>query len=182
VPNLKDISLGKDAPDIVNAIIEIPKGSRNKIEYDVELEVFKLDRVLFSAVHYPVAYGFVPSTLWDDGDPLDILVYSDQPLQTGILVEAIPIGGLEMHDDKGSDLKLIAVAAFDQSVNHVRDLEALQEWRKIEIEHFFDTYKLLEGKRVNIGEWINADQAKASIHKANEAYKKAKQDAAAVKA
>jgi inorganic pyrophosphatase len=87
-----------------------------------------------------------------------------------------------MHDDKGSDLKLIAVAAFDQSVNHVRDLEALQEWRKIEIEHFFDTYKLLEGKRVNIGEWINADQAKASIHKANEAYKKAKQDAAAVKA
>ena len=174
--------MGNEAPNIVNAIIEIPKGSRNKIEYDVELGIFKLDRVLFSAVHYPVAYGFVPSTLWDDGDPVDILVYSDQPLPTGILVEAIPIGGLEMHDDKGSDLKLIAVAAFDQSVNHVRDLESLQEWRKIEIEHFFDTYKLLEGKRVNIGEWINADQAKASILKAHEAYKQAKQAPAVEKA
>ena len=166
--------MGNDAPDIVNAIIEIPKGSRNKIEYDVELGVFKLDRVLFSAVHYPVAYGFVPSTLWDDGDPVDILVYSDQPLPTGILVQAIPIRGLEMHDDKGSDLKLIAVAAFDQSVNHVRDLDSLQEWRKIEIEHFFDTYKLLEGKRVNIGEWINAEQAKAAITRGHDAYVQAK--------
>lgn len=168
--NLKNLPIGKDSPNVVNTIIEIPKGSRNKIEYDVELGVFKLDRVLFSAVHYPVAYGFVPSTMWDDGDPVDILVYCDQPLETGLLVEAIPLGGLEMHDDKGSDLKLIAVAAFDQSVRHVRDLEELQEWRKIEIEHFFDTYKLLEGKSVNIGEWINADQAKASILKAHEMY------------
>lgn len=174
MPNLKDLPLGKDSPEIVNAIIEISKGSRNKIEYDVEMEVFKLDRVLFSSVHYPVAYGFVPNTLWDDGDPVDILVYCDQILPTGILVEAIPIGGLEMHDDKGSDLKLIAVAAFDQSVNHVRDLDQLQEWRKIEIEHFFDTYKLLEGKRVNIGEWINAEQARAAILKGHEAYKNAK--------
>lgn len=170
MPNFKNLPIGKDFPNVVNAVIEIPKGSRNKIEYDVELEVFKLDRVLFSSVHYPVAYGFVPSTMWDDGDPVDILVYCDQPLQTGLLVEAIPIGGLEMHDDKGSDLKLIAVAAFDQSVNHVRTLAELQEWRRIEIEHFFDTYKLLEGKRVNIGEWIDAEQARASIVKAHEMF------------
>jgi inorganic pyrophosphatase len=174
VPNLKNLPIGKDAPNVVNVIIEIPKGSRNKIEYDPQLEVFKLDRVLFSAVHYPVAYGFIPSTLWDDGDPVDILVYSDQPLTTGLLVEAIPIGGLDMSDDKGSDLKLIAVAAFDQSVRHVRDLDQLQEWRKIEIEHFFDTYKLLEGKRVNIGSWIDAEQARASILKSAEAFKTAK--------
>src|ERR1051325_382426 len=87
--NLKHLPIGTSAPDVVHAIIEIPKGSRNKIEYDEELEAFKLDRVLFSAVHYPVAYGFIPSTHWDDGDPLDILVITNEPLATGIVLDVI---------------------------------------------------------------------------------------------
>src|SRR5689334_23324058 len=119
--NYKDIPIGDNAPERVNAIIEIPRGSRNKVEYDAQLGIFKLDRVLYSSVHYPYSYGFIPSTLWDDGDPLDILVFCDQELFTGLLLEVIPIGGLEMTDDKGSDLKIIAVAAGDQSVNHLRD-------------------------------------------------------------
>src|SRR5690242_11479982 len=108
--NYKDIPIGEKAPESVNAIIEIPRGSRNKIEYNPSLGIFQLDRVLYSAVHYPYSYGFIPSTLWDDGDPLDILVFCDQELITGLLLEVIPIGGLEMIDDKGSDLKVIAVA------------------------------------------------------------------------
>src|SRR5437870_2669352 len=107
MPNMKGLPIGDGAPEIVHAVIEIPKGSRNKIEYDPALEVFKLDRVLFSAVHYPTAYGFIPSTLWDDGDPLDVLVITDQPLVTGIVLDVTPIGALELHDDKGDDLKIV---------------------------------------------------------------------------
>lgn len=168
--NYKDIPAGKEAPNVVNAVIEIPRGSRNKVEFDPELGVFRLDRVLYSSVHYPYSYGFIPSTLWDDGDPLDILVFCDQDLFTGLLLEVIPIGALEMHDDKGSDLKIIAAAAGDQSVNHLREYTDIAEHRRIEIEHFFQTYKLLEEKGVIIGKWINAAAAKASIVKSMENY------------
>ena len=166
----KDIPIGENAPQKVNAIIEIPRGSRNKIEYDPQLGIFRLDRVLYSAVHYPYSYGFIPSTLWDDGDPLDILVFCDQELFTGLLLEVIPIGGLEMSDDKGSDLKIIAVAADDQSVNQLREYTDIAEHRRIEIEHFFGTYKLLESKGVQIGKWINAKKAQEDIMKASSAY------------
>jgi len=172
VANLKYLPLGERSPEIVNAVIEIPKGSRTKIEYDEQLQVFKLDRVLFSAVHYPTAYGFLPSTHWDDGDPLDILVFTDQPLTTGLVLDAIPVGALEMHDDKGSDLKVISVAAFDPNVNHVKNYVELQEHRRIEIEHFFDTYKLLERKHVEIGRWFDAEEAREAIIYAQEAFKK----------
>ncbi|MEO6939900.1 MAG: inorganic diphosphatase [Candidatus Kapaibacterium sp.] len=172
--NYKDIPMGANAPQVVNAIIEIPRGSRNKIEYDPELGIFRLDRVLYSAVHYPHSYGFIPSTLWDDGDPLDILVFCDQELLTGLLLEVIPIGGLEMSDDKGSDLKIIAAAAGDQSVKHLREYTDIAEHRRIEIEHFFETYKLLEEKGVTIGKWINAADAHESILRASVAYQAAK--------
>ena len=155
---------------MVHAVIEIPKGSKSKIEYDANLEVFKLDRVLFSSVHYPTAYGFIPSTLWGDGDPIDILVFSDQPMITGIIVDAIPIGGLEMHDDKGSDLKIIAVAAFDPNVNMAKSYRDLQEHRRTEIEHFFFTYKMLENKTTKVGDWIDAEAARDAIGKGRLAY------------
>lgn len=164
--NLKNLPIGPNAPDVVNAVIEIPKGSRTKVEYDPELEAFKLDRVLFSSVHYPTAYGFIPSTLWGDGDPLDILVFTDEPLTTGIVLDAIPIGALDMHDDKGSDLKIIAVAAFDPNVNMLKGYKELQEHRRLEIEHFFVTYKLLEEKEVNVGGWMDAEEARAAIGQA----------------
>jgi inorganic pyrophosphatase len=174
VPNLKNLPIGPNAPEMVHAIIEIPKGSRNKIEYDADLEVFKLDRVLFSSVHYPTAYGFIPSTLWDDGDPLDILIFTDQPLSTGVVLDAIPIGGLEMHDDKGSDLKIIAVPAFDPNVNMAKNYSDLQQHRLIEIEHFFVTYKMLEKKETKIGDWISAEQAREAIGNARLAFEKAR--------
>jgi inorganic pyrophosphatase len=164
--NYKDIPIGENAPERVNAIIEIPRGSRNKVEYDAKLGIFKLDRVLYSSVHYPYSYGFIPSTLWDDGDPLDILVFCDQDLITGLLLEVIPIGGLEMTDDKGSDLKIIAVAAGDQSVNHLRNYTEIADHRLLEIEHFFETYKLLEDKGVQVGKWIDSQEAKRDILRA----------------
>ncbi len=172
--NYKDLPIGSSSPEIVNAIIEIPRGSRNKVEYDPELGIFRLDRVLYSSVHYPYSYGFIPSTLWDDGDPLDILVFCDQVLTTGLLLEVIPIGGLEMSDDKGSDLKVIAAAKGDQSVNHLRNYTDLAEHRRIEIQHFFETYKLLEAKGVIVGKWIDAAEVRKDILKAADSYKGAK--------
>ena len=164
--NYKDLPIGESAPVKVNAIIEIPRGSRSKVEYDATLGIFRLDRVLYSAVHYPYSYGFIPSTLWFDGDPLDILVFCDEELTTGLLLEVLPIGGLEMSDDMGSDLKIIAAAASDQNVNHLREYSDIALHRRTEIEHFFETYKLLEGKGVQIGKWINAEEARKDIMKA----------------
>jgi inorganic pyrophosphatase len=172
MPNYKNLPIGPEAPDMVYAVIEIPQGSRNKIEFDPELEVFKLDRVLFSAVHYPTAYGFIPSTLWDDGDPLDVLIITDQQLATGIVLDVIPIGGLEMHDDKGHDLKIIAVAAFDPNVNQLRSINQLQEHRRLEIEHFFVTYKMLEDKKVHVGDWIGPEAARKAIGNARVAHER----------
>ena len=108
--NLKYLPLGDGSPDIVNAVVEIPKGSRNKYEYNMDLGVFQLDRVLYSSMHYPEAYGFIPSTLYDDGDPMDVLIVIDQPLQTGIMIEVKPVGILKMQDEKGTDDKVISVA------------------------------------------------------------------------
>jgi inorganic pyrophosphatase len=171
VHNLKNLPIGEKAPEIVNAVIEIPRGSRNKIEYDPELGIFKLDRVLFSAVHYPVAYGFIPGTLGGDGDPLDVLVFCDQPLETGIMVRVYPIGGLEMHDDKGHDLKIVGVAYDDPMVNHVKEVSELQDHRRLEIEYFFDTYKDLERKEVHVGHWFDAKEARELIEQGVSAFK-----------
>ncbi|SRR5579883_1438271 len=170
--NLRNLPIGESSPDVVHVVIEIPKGSRNKIEYDEELEVFKLDRVLFSAVHYPAAYGFIPSTRWHDGDPLDVLVVTDQSLTTGIVLDAIPIGALEMEDDSENDLKVIAVAAFDPNVNTFTDYSELPPHRRLEIEQFFETYKMLEKKRVKLGKWLGAAQTRKEIGNARVAFEK----------
>ena len=172
MPNLKSLPIGENAPEIVHAVIEIPQGSRSKIEYHPEMEVFKLDRVLYSAVHYPTAYGFIPSTLWHDGDPLDILVISDQPLVTGIVLDVIPIGALELHDDKGDDLKIVSVAAFDPNVNVIENYTDLPPHRRVEIEQFFATYKILEEKKVKVGGWLSASRAQKEIAKAQRLFGK----------
>ncbi|NUM80183.1 inorganic diphosphatase [bacterium] len=168
--NLKDIPIGKDFPNVVNAIIEIPEGSRNKYEYDVKMEVFKLDRVLYSAVHYPTAYGFIPSTYYEDGDPLDILVLASQPLQTGILVETRPLGVLRMRDDKGADDKILGVAIGDEHYRDVRRVEQLPHHLLVEIEHFFTTYKHLEGKHVQSFGWEPTEFARSAIQHGHEKY------------
>ena len=134
--NLKYLPIGDDAPHVVNAVVEIPKGSRNKYEYNMDLGVFQLDRVLYSSMHYPEAYGFIPSTLYDDGDPVDVLIVIDQPLQTGIMIEVRPIGILKMQDEKGTDDKIISVAKYDPTYAPVREVKELPKHLLIEIEHY----------------------------------------------
>ncbi len=140
----------------VLAFIEIPRGSRNKYEYDETLGQLKLDRVLYSSVHYPTDYGFVPDTLAEDGDHLDILVLMQEPTFPGCLIEARPIGGLDMSDEKGPDFKVLAVPVGDPRYRQVIDLASLGDnWLK-EIETFFATYKLLEPKQTEVLGWHDA--------------------------
>ncbi|MEW5798628.1 MAG: inorganic diphosphatase [Bacteroidota bacterium] len=173
--NYKDLPIGDEFPRVINAVVEIPKGSRNKYEYDVNLGVFKLDRVLYSSMHYPEAYGFVPSTLWDDGDPLDILIFIDQPLFTGVVVEVKPIGILRMKDEKGPDDKLLSVAVNDPTYRNINDVTEVPNHLLVEIEHFFTSYKLLENKHVQSFGWDNVLVALEAVRHGREQYERSKQ-------
>src|SRR6185312_504500 len=157
--NLKNLPLGSAAPERVNAIIEIPKGTRTKYEYDPQLGIFRLDRVLYSSMFYPTAYGFLPSTLAADGDPVDILILISEPLDVGVMVEAWPIGLLKMRDEKGEDDKVLAVATHDRSYREIRELEHVAEDELRLIEHFFRTYKTLEHKDVLSQGWLGRSHA-----------------------
>jgi inorganic pyrophosphatase len=168
--NLSRLPLGRRSPDIVNAVIELPKGSRNKYEYDVSLGVMRLDRVLSSSMHYPAAYGFLPSTLWEDGDTLDALILISQPLDPGIMLEVRPIGLLLMRDEKGSDYKIISVAMHDRTYADIADIKDLPKHILVEIEDFFTSYKNLERKRVSSFGWRGTRFARAAIRKAHRAF------------
>lgn len=130
----------------MNVIIEIPRGSSNKYEIDKETGLIKLDRANYSNAPYPVDYGFVPQTLWDDGDALDVMVLTTFPLSPGILVEARPVAVMEMMDDGESDYKIVAVPVNDKRWDDVQDLADLNKHQIKEIQHFFETYKALKGK------------------------------------
>lgn len=130
----------------LNVIIEIPKGSSNKYEIDKETGLIKLDRANYSSAPYPVEYGFVPQTLWDDGDALDVLILATFPIPTGILVVARPVAVLEMIDAGESDYKVIAVPVKDKRWEDVQDLQDINKHTLKEIQHFFETYKVLKGK------------------------------------
>ncbi|HZJ83694.1 MAG TPA: inorganic diphosphatase [Clostridia bacterium] len=142
-----------------DVMIEIPKGSRNKYEYDEERKVIRFDRMLFSPVHYPADYGFIPNTLALDGDPLDALVLVWESTFPGCLIEAFPIGLFMMVDEKGEDEKILCVPKNDPLWNHVRELEDVPPHLLREIEHFFTIYKDLEHKEVTIDGWRNKDSA-----------------------
>jgi inorganic pyrophosphatase len=129
---------------IIDVVVEIPRGSRNKYEMDKEKGVIRLDRRLFSATFYPTDYGFIPETLGEDGDPLDALVLLDDPTFPGCWVAARPVGVFWMEDDKGPDAKIICVPAGDPRWDHVQEIEDVPEMMRAEIEHFFDMYKTLE--------------------------------------
>jgi len=146
-------------PDVVEIVVEIPRGSRNKYEFDEESEVFRLDRVLSSAVFYNFDYGFIEGTRADDGDHTDALLEIDEPTFTGCHVWARPIGGLEMHDENGFDFKVLCVALADPHQQHIERLEQMRPHRLVEIEHFFETYKMLENKQVEISGWRERDRA-----------------------
>jgi inorganic pyrophosphatase len=152
-----------DFPGIVEVVVEIPRGSRNKYEYDEAADVFRLDRVLASAVHYNFDYGFITDTRAGDGDHTDALLLIDEPTFPGCRVWARPIGGLEMRDDKGEDFKVLCVAVADPHQSHVEDLDQVRPHRLIEIEHFFNTYKLLEEKATDVVGWRDAAQARAVL-------------------
>ncbi len=146
-------------PDIVEIVVEIPRGSRNKYEFDEEAGVFRLDRVLSSAVFYNFDYGFIEGTRADDGDHTDALLIIDEPTFPGCHVWARPVGGLEMHDEKGFDFKTLCVAIGDSHQQHIERLEQIRPHRLVEIEHFFQTYKMLENKEVDLDGWRGRERA-----------------------
>jgi inorganic pyrophosphatase len=144
----------------IEVVIEIPRGSRNKYEYDHERHLIRLDRRLFSATVYPADYGFVPDTLAEDGDPLDVLVLLDEPTFPGCLVESRPIGVFSMSDENGPDAKIISVACGDPAWERIVGLDGLPPFLTSEIAHFFDVYKDLEpGKITEIKGFEGVDAA-----------------------
>lgn len=144
---------------VVDAFIEIPTGSQNKYEYDKENGVFRLDRVLFSPMHYPTEYGYLEGTLAEDGDPLDILVLTSFPTFPGCVISSRVVGVLVMSDDKGQDEKLLAVPTEDPRFKDVKTLDDVADHVKKEISHFFQVYKDLENKTTVIEGWKDADFA-----------------------
>jgi inorganic pyrophosphatase len=157
-------------PLILDAFIEIPRGSRNKYEYDEATGSFRLDRVLYSSVHYPTDYGFVPETLAPDGDHLDVLVLVQEPTFPGCLIEVRVLGGLDMHDEKGSDFKVLAVPVGDPRFAHVASLDEVGEHWLREIETFFATYKLLEPKQTEVLGWHSLDETRQVVAECRAAY------------
>ena len=158
--------------EFIEVMVEIPKGSRNKYEYDHERHVMRLDRRLFSATVYPADYGFVPDTLGEDGDPLDALVLLDDPTFPGCLVRALPVGVFWMSDEKGPDAKIICVPVDDPRSGRVSDLADLPSHLLKEIEHFFDVYKMLEpDKESSTRGYEGRDAAWQEIEAARARYK-----------
>ena len=150
---------GDGAPQTVTALIEISQGSRTKYEIDKKTGLLKLDRIIYSSFHYPVNYGFIPQTLGLDNDPLDILVISSQSIQPLCLVEATVIGNMQMIDTGDKDDKIIAVAAKDPSVNHIKDVNELPRHFFNELKNYFEQYKVLENKQVQIDNFQNKEEA-----------------------
>lgn len=169
---LHDIAPG--TKDEMNVIIEIPNGSQNKYEIDKETGLIALDRVLHTAQRYPFDYGFVPQTLWDDGDALDVVLLTTQPLLPGILVRARPIGILPMIDSGDKDEKVLAVPASDPRFADIKDLGDVNPHTLKEISHFFLTYKQLQNKEVTHGAWEGKESAQAAFDRACAMYNEKK--------
>ena len=144
-------------PGLINVLIEIPGGSKNKYEFDKDLQAFALDRVLYSSVQYPYDYGFVPNTLADDGDPLDGMVIIDEPTFPGCIIAARPIGMLEMIDGGDRDEKILCVPEKDPRYKDIRSIKDLPSHRLEEIAEFFRSYKNLEKKVTEIRGWLDVD-------------------------
>jgi len=167
-----NVSPGKDVPRNVNAIIEIPKGSKGKYELDKASGLLRLDRVLYSSVHYPANYGFIPQTYCDDRDPLDILVICSIDVDPLSIIEAKVIGVMHMIDDDEQDDKIIAVANNDMAVNYINDISELPPHTVVELKRFFEDYKKLEHKQVIVEQFLGREDAYKIITDAVELYAK----------
>ena len=166
-----DINPKRITAERFHAVIEIPKGGKNKYEMDKETGMLKLDRVLFTSTHYPANYGFIPRTYAKDGDPIDVLVLCSETIAPMTLVECKPIGVLRMIDDNKNDEKIIAVPVNDPNYNGYNDIKDLPKHRFDEIRHFFQVYKMLEkGKETEIKSISGAEQAKEVVQIAIESY------------
>jgi inorganic pyrophosphatase len=168
---LHDIMVPQSIDEHVPAVIEIPRGSKLKYEIDKTTGMLLLDRVLYSSVHYPANYGFIPQSHADDGDPLDILVLMQEPVHPLTIVRARAIGGLKMRDDKGDDDKIVAVAVDDPAFNHYTDVNQLAPHVMIELERFFRDYKILEQKTSEVDRLYSREQAIAVIRRCLDAYR-----------
>ena len=162
---------GNSSPATVNALIEIPQGSKCKYEIDKKTGLLKLDRVIYSSFHYPVNYGFIPQTLGEDNDPLDILVICSESIQALCLVEATVIGNMQMIDSGEKDDKIIAVAAKDPSVNHIKNINELPPYFFNVLKNYFEQYKVLENKKVEIDDFQDKEAAYQVIEQAISFYK-----------
>jgi inorganic pyrophosphatase len=170
------VNPGKKVPEIVNTIIEIPKGSKGKYELDKESGLLKLDRVLYSSVHYPANYGFIPRTYCDDKDPLDILVICSIDVDPLCIIESKVIGVMRMVDDDEEDDKIIAVAEKDMAVNYINDISELPPHTIVELKRFFEDYKKLEHKHVVVEEFLDKKEAYRIINQAVDLYEKLKEE------
>ncbi len=158
-------------PDRFVAVIEIPKGSRNKYEYDHELDAIVLDRFLFSSMVYPTDYGFVPETLGQDGDPLDVMVVVSEPTFPGCRIEVKPIAVFRMEDDQGIDDKILAVPLTDPAWNKLETLDDISQQLQDETAHFFSVYKDLEQKTVKVDGWYSREEAVKEIERSRGRYR-----------
>jgi inorganic pyrophosphatase len=167
-----DIELpADDALDVFPVVIEVPQGNKTKYELDKPTGLLKVDRVLYSAVHYPANYGFVPRTYAEDDDPLDVLVLGQEAVVPLAIVQARAIGGFRMRDEHGEDLKIIAVHVNDPAVADYRDMAELPRHVVAEIMRFFEDYKVLEGKVVEVGDRIDVVQARQALRESIERYR-----------
>ena len=168
--NYLELPTGSQSPEVMNVVIEIPLEGINKYEYDKKLHVFRLDRNLYSPVHYPGDYGFVPSTLASDGDPLDALVLVDAPSFPGCVMEARPISLLEMTDQGVADEKVLCVGKNNPRYGDVWNYSEIYPHMLKEITHFFAIYKDLEGKRVEVKGWRDASFARSKVLEAQQMF------------
>jgi inorganic pyrophosphatase len=170
VNRLYDLDPGADAPEIVRMIVEIPQHSANKYEYDGNLGVFRLDRALYSPLHYPGDYGFIPGTLADDNDPLDVLVLVQQPSFPGVLIEVRPVGVLNMQDGSEKDQKILSVPTRNPRYDQIHTMDQIFPHVRREIEHFFSIYKELEGKVTTMEGWGGPREARKAITESRQRY------------